>query len=146
MGRPPIGKVAMTGSERVRRYRLKHGLDKPVTKQRGPVTKPAGADRDALAQARARIAELEARPKQPIDPATLSMTAQQRMDAWKRQQLRTMEQEFRQRVSEGVRKRVDEIFLPHLKEKIAQAQELYKVRKGLMDKATFNRIRRGYMI
>src|SRR5262245_37862620 len=33
MGRPPIGKVAMTGAERVRRYRLKH---RPVTK---PVTK-----------------------------------------------------------------------------------------------------------
>jgi hypothetical protein len=24
MGRPPIGKIAMTGAERVRRYRLKH--------------------------------------------------------------------------------------------------------------------------
>jgi hypothetical protein len=41
MGRPPIGKVAMTGAERVRRYRLKHGADKPVTK---PVTKPARED------------------------------------------------------------------------------------------------------
>jgi hypothetical protein len=28
MGRPPIGKVAMTGAERVRRYREKHGIDK----------------------------------------------------------------------------------------------------------------------
>src|SRR5437667_4714478 len=38
MGRPPIGKVAMTGAERVRRYRLKHGADKPVTKPVEPVT------------------------------------------------------------------------------------------------------------
>ena len=59
MGRPPIGNVAMTGAERVRRYRLKHGNAKPVTK----VTKPS-SDNTALAkelaQAKARIAELEA--------------------------------------------------------------------------------------
>ena len=41
MGRPPIGKVAMTGAERVRLHRLKHGITKPVTKQ--PVTKPITA-------------------------------------------------------------------------------------------------------
>jgi hypothetical protein len=29
MGRRPLGKVAMTGAERVRRYRLKHGLRAP---------------------------------------------------------------------------------------------------------------------
>jgi hypothetical protein len=60
MGRPPIGKTAMTDAERMRRYRLKHGADKPGTK---PVTKPAGADTNALvqelAQAKVRIAELE---------------------------------------------------------------------------------------
>jgi hypothetical protein len=54
MGRPPVGKVAMTGAERTRLYRLKHGT---VT----PVTKPAP---DALAQelaaAQQRIRELEA--------------------------------------------------------------------------------------
>ena len=57
MGRPPIGKTAMTGAERVRRYRLKHGADKPVTE------KPAGPGHAALvqelAQTKARIAELE---------------------------------------------------------------------------------------
>jgi hypothetical protein len=54
MGRPPIGKVAMTGAERVRLYRLKHGTAKPITK---PVTKPA--DHDASLAAKARIAEAE---------------------------------------------------------------------------------------
>jgi cell division septum initiation protein DivIVA len=45
MGRPPIGKVAMTGAERTRLYRLKHS---PVTK---PVTKPAGGfSREELVQ------------------------------------------------------------------------------------------------
>jgi hypothetical protein len=61
MGRPPIGKTAMTDAERMRRYRLKHGKAKPVTK---PVTKPAGPDHDVLvqelAQARARITDVAA--------------------------------------------------------------------------------------
>jgi hypothetical protein len=50
MGRPPIGKVAMTDAERMRRYRLKHRADKPVTK----VTK------QNTGRLEARIRELEA--------------------------------------------------------------------------------------
>jgi len=62
MGRPPIGKVAMTGAERVRRYRLKHGTDKPV---RAAMMQSLAQDdlalmRIELAQAKARLAELEA--------------------------------------------------------------------------------------
>ena len=56
MGRPPIGKVAMSGAERTRLYRLKLAATKPVTK---PVTKPSTADAE-LAAAKARIAELQA--------------------------------------------------------------------------------------
>jgi uncharacterized protein YdcH (DUF465 family) len=60
MGRPPIGKTAMTGAERVRRYRLKHGLDKLVTKPASRVTKSAGPDpAPLLASMKAYIAELE---------------------------------------------------------------------------------------
>jgi hypothetical protein len=39
MGRPPIGKAAMTGAERVRRHRLGRSHAKPVTKLETPVTK-----------------------------------------------------------------------------------------------------------
>jgi hypothetical protein len=53
MGRPPIGKVAMTGAERTRLYRLKHATAKPAPK---PTT--AALERE-LAAAKARIAELE---------------------------------------------------------------------------------------
>ena len=65
MGRPPVGKTAMTGAERQRRYWLKRQADKPVTK---PVAKLASAAADVaqiaalnkeLARAKARIAELE---------------------------------------------------------------------------------------
>jgi hypothetical protein len=57
MGRPPLGKVAMTGAERVRRYRIKHGITKP---QRSPdvslqtVTKRLQREADAL---RTQLAE-----------------------------------------------------------------------------------------
>jgi hypothetical protein len=50
MGRPPIGKQAMSGAERTRRYREKFRHSQPVTKQ------PQAAD-GALA---ARVRELEA--------------------------------------------------------------------------------------
>jgi hypothetical protein len=43
MGRPPIGKIAMTGAERVRRHRERHGKPAPVTKPEPPVTKSDGA-------------------------------------------------------------------------------------------------------
>jgi hypothetical protein len=57
MGRPPIGSRAMTGAERVAKYRAKHSKPEPITKH---VTKTARADTAALAQAKARIAALEA--------------------------------------------------------------------------------------
>ncbi len=61
MGRPPIGTVAMSSTERSRRRRARLGADRPAMNQRG-------AERDeyitklerALAQAKGRIRELEA--------------------------------------------------------------------------------------
>jgi predicted RNase H-like nuclease (RuvC/YqgF family) len=81
VGRPPLGKTAMSGAERTRRYRAKFRHSEPVTKP----TRAADADRlitetklhialaqaneqiaalqKGLAQAKARIAELEAKRK-----------------------------------------------------------------------------------
>src|SRR5215472_2743128 len=55
MGRPPIGKVAMTSTERVHRFRAKHRSGKPQTKHE---TKQLEAEIAALKQS---IAELERR-------------------------------------------------------------------------------------
>jgi hypothetical protein len=146
MGRPPIGKVAMTGAERVRRYRAKHGVAKPVTK---PVTKQVGTAAAAGLQAenatlKARIAELEAaRGKEPlIDASTLPMSAQEKLETAKRQQMKRLGAEFEQLVANEVRRRIDEMVLPHWKEQIEQAKTLYERRRGAMDKETFNAIRR----
>jgi hypothetical protein len=59
MGRPPIGKVAMTGAERVRRFRVKHGTNKPAAKSGSAAD--IAALKQQLAQAHKRIAELERR-------------------------------------------------------------------------------------
>jgi len=57
MGRPPIGKIAMTVAERVRKHRLKHRGHVSVTK---PVTKQDASDAGVVASLEARILELEA--------------------------------------------------------------------------------------
>jgi hypothetical protein len=69
MGRPPIGKIAMTSAERVRKHRAKQRAEADVTK---PVTKPAQPDQPAdtatirglkreLAERDRMIAELQRR-------------------------------------------------------------------------------------
>jgi hypothetical protein len=69
MGRPPIGKAAMTGAERVRKHREKHAAEAPVTN----VTKPASVDHAELARVKARIAEVEQQRDEALaDRATVS--------------------------------------------------------------------------
>jgi hypothetical protein len=62
MGRPPIGKTAMTGAERTRRYRARFRDSKPVTKPAGPdhdaLVQELAQTKAALAQAKARISDM----------------------------------------------------------------------------------------
>jgi transcriptional regulator with XRE-family HTH domain len=85
----------------------------------------------------------EGRADPEIDPKTLSKTAQEKLDAAIRRYERKLDAKFAHAVDERVRQRIDEIVLPHWKEKIDQAQQLYARRRGLMDKDTFNTIRRA---
>jgi hypothetical protein len=151
MGRKPIGKVAMTGSERVRRYRLKHAADRPVTKSASPVTKQASPDHAALvkevAQLRAELAQAKAgaadrmtKPEPKINPATFSMTAQQRNEAWKRQQTKEMAQGFHQAVNARVKEFLEETILPLHRKEQEQAKQVMNARKGIMTKDTFRQI------
>ena len=89
------------------------------------------------------VAREEGRREPQIDRNELSLTAQQKVDAAIRQYKRNQDLEFETRVRDEVKRRIDEVVLPHWKEKIDRAQELYSRRKALMDKATFNKIRRG---
>ena len=134
MGRKPIGKVAMTGSERVRRYRLKHAANRPVTKSTSPVTKSASPDHTAalvkeIAQLKAELAQVKAgaadRKPPKIDPAKLS------------EQKRA---EFHHQVNERVREFLEETVLPHHRKEQEQARKIMNARKGIMTKDTFRQI------
>ena len=111
MGRPPIGKVAMTGAERTRLYRLKHATAQPVTK---PVTKPAGPAHDALmkelAQAKADI------------------------DALKGELARTVAVEE----SDEIAALKDEVFA--LKTTLAAYNHVIQTREGIYTRAQFNKM------
>jgi predicted ArsR family transcriptional regulator len=78
-----------------------------------------------------------------ITPEMLSMSAQQKLDAAIRQYKKRLMAQFNKAVSDKVRQHYDEIVLPGIKKQIDQAKQLYARRTGLMDKATFNAIRRG---
>src|SRR6516164_1043983 len=96
------------------------------------VEKEAGISNTVL---RSAVAREEGRRDPEIDRNELSLTAQQKLDAALRQHQRKLDASFASAVDKGVRERIDEIVLPHWKEKIDQAQQLYARRRGLMDKA-----------
>jgi len=85
----------------------------------------------------------EGRDEPVVDRAELSLTAQQKFDLAVKQHQRKLDLAFEQRVRDEVKRRIDEIVLPHWKEKIEKAQKLYVHRRGAMAKETFNTIRRA---
>jgi hypothetical protein len=89
------------------------------------------------------VAREEGRRDPQIDRGELSQTAQQKFDAAIRQHQAKLDASFRIKIEDEIRRRIDEIVLPHWKQKIEQAQELFNRRRGLMDKDTFNTIRRA---
>ena len=107
-----------------------------------PKKKRRDAD-DFRAEMDARKAAKAANAEPEIDRAELSMSAQEKLDAAIRQHKKQLSLEFDQRVHSEVNRRFDEIMLPFWKQRIEVAKTLYEHRKALMDKATFNTIRRA---
>ena len=85
----------------------------------------------------------EAKAEPDVERADLSLSAQEKLDAAVRQHKRKLDIEFTQRVQDEVRRRIDDIVLPHWKDQIEEAKGLYNRRRALMTKETFNTIRRG---
>ena len=85
----------------------------------------------------------EAKAEPDITDAGVSMSAQEKLAAALRQRTRTLDTEFERRVREEIKHRIDDLILPHWKKQIAEAQTLYAKRKAMMDKDTFNIIRRA---
>jgi hypothetical protein len=145
--------MAMTATERSHRYRAKHAATKPATKQSeadaGALAaeiawfKAVGAEKDReidrlrkeLVQARAA-----AKVSGEIDPATLSMSAQERLEAAIRQREKTLDAQFAERVRQEVLSRVTK-FRDEYDKRINEAEEILHRRKGVIDLDQYNLIR-----
>ena len=92
--------------------------------------------------AAAERARKEALEEVHVDPATLSASAQAKLEIVIRQLTRKHEAEFEQRVSEACQRGIEQTVLPHYNDTYAIYQDLIKARGGIMSKATFNKIRR----
>jgi uncharacterized protein YerC len=92
---------------------------------------------------RAAVAREEGRREPKVERADLSLTAQAKFDAAIHAYQRKLDKTFHEKVLAEVRKRIDGLILPHWKKQIDQAQQLYRHRRGAMDKLTFNKIRRA---
>lgn len=89
----------------------------------------------------AELARKEALAEPLVDREDLSLSAQQRFDLAVKQEKQRLALKYEQDVLDEVRRRIDEIVLPSWKERIEEARTLYDRRKGIMDKATWNKIR-----
>jgi hypothetical protein len=75
-----------------------------------------------------------------IDPTTLSLSAQEKLGAAIRQHKRELDLEFEQRVQQEIRKRLNEMVLPSLNKKSADAERIIKSRKGVMTRNEYKKI------
>jgi len=81
------------------------------------------------------------KPAEPvIDPATLSMTAQQRLEAAIRAHTRKLDAEFAWRVQADIKRLIDEMVLPQYNEEHDHHREIIKSHKGVFDNATYRQI------
>lgn len=95
--------------------------------------------RKAVATERGRRQE---RADPQIDPATLSISAQQKLTSAIRQHQRALDAEFDKRLQQRLHEVLADTVLPAYNKSYAEYQDVIQARKGVMDKATFNRIRR----
>jgi hypothetical protein len=115
---------------------VKSHLQDEATKK--PKTKPAVTINGEPATAAATAPSTEADPQ--IDAATLSPSAQEKLQAAIRQHKRKLDQEFETRVLAEIKTRIDAVVLPSYREQAAMHDMIIKSRKGIMDKATYRLI------
>jgi hypothetical protein len=107
MGRKPIGVRAMSHAERTRRWREKHGLNKPVTNTASAASKDAQAEIAAL---KAEIAALKRAPPPRADSAEALEARIRELEAalaHERKGKARLDRQIEQRVNEEVRRRID---------------------------------------
>ncbi|MGD9617438.1 MAG: hypothetical protein AB7H90_20260 [Alphaproteobacteria bacterium] len=95
----------------------------------------SGAAQKAITRAAGRLEGMR------IDPNDFSLTAQQKLDIAIRQRTQELEAMHEKHVRDQVRRRLEETILPLYKERLADAERVLKARKGVMDRATYRKIR-----
>jgi hypothetical protein len=75
-----------------------------------------------------------------IEPATLCMSAQQRLEAAIRQHKRQLDSEFEQRIQNECKRRLDALSLPAYAKEMAEYVEMVKSRKGHLTREVYRSI------
>jgi hypothetical protein len=94
-----------------------------------------------LAEQDAEIERLKAAPPRRREAEQLSMTAQEKLGTAIRQHKRKLDMEFEVRVLDECKRRLNEMSLPQYAKELAELERSISNRKGIMDRATFRKIR-----
>jgi hypothetical protein len=91
--------------------------------------------------AKIAVAKEQGRRESNIYRADLSLTVQQKLEIAIRQRTRDLEAKYERRVRDEVQRRLEQTILPRYKERVADADRVLKARKGVIDRATYRKIR-----
>jgi len=106
------------------------------------ISKVVGLGERAVNQALEHV-EIKREAVLDIDPATLSMSAQKKLEIAIRQHQARLSASFQKTVNDEIKARIDGIILPDWKKKIGEAKNIYNRRLKFMSKEIFNTIRRA---
>jgi hypothetical protein len=124
----------------VRRFREQQGVTKPVTKQEAAT---GLAERIAELEAengRLRKQEAPVAPAASIDPATLPVSVQKKLEAAIRQEKRRLQAEFERAVQAEIAQCSEAVLTPMYQQKLDEADLVIKARTGLMKRETYRLI------
>jgi transposase-like protein len=106
-------------------------------KPRDQVAAEYGLSEGAIQQA---IERERGRREPAVDPQTLSMSAQEKLEAVMRQEKRKLQAEFERAVQDELKRALNDMVLPQYNKKLAEYQQVIKARKGIMSRATYRMI------
>ena len=143
-GKDTLGRKRSTGRPRSETNQRAIDLHKEgettasIAKQTGLGERRVGLIRE---QERAREEGIQqGRKEAEINPALLSLSAQEKLDAAIRQHKKKLDMEFELRVRGELKRHLDMVSLPSYLKEIASLERSIRDRRGIMDRATYRKI------
>jgi hypothetical protein len=133
----PKRKVAKSKAVKERQDRIVAFSDSGMT------SKEIAVETGSIERVVHRVLEVENARREAqaqIDPSTLSMTAQERLETAIRQHKRKLDLGFEVQVLEECKRRLDEVSLPSYAKKLSELERSIQIRKGVMDRLTYKKI------